>query len=117
MFIPRRRPKPNYSCWDANGNGVVGNVLGDYRSCADECVFANLYSGIDCAPGAYRCELSDPCVESGPFAMSSRMLVIREGYIGRDEDVVFNDDSSGDEYEGSNFAVRSNRDAFFNIDE
>src|SRR2546425_8512374 len=80
----------HYPSGGTHSNSIVRDVLSDYGSCSDQCVLADRHAW------GYRGACPDGRVtlhqglEKFPFSMRSRMLIIGERHVGRDEHIIFN---------------------------
>jgi len=106
----------HYPSRGTHSNSIVRDVLSDYGSCSDQCVLSDRHAW------GYRGACPDGRVtlhqglEKFPFSMRSRMLVIRECHVWRDEHVILNGHACRNEDEWANLAVVAYRHSFFNID-
>src|SRR5690348_2983527 len=113
----RGRSRANHSRRDAYCHCIIRNVPCDYRPGSDESVLAYLHARVDSAPGSNRRETLHSRIEPSPLPMCSWTFVVCESHIWSDEHIVLYDDPGGDEDEGPNLTIVSNRDSFLDIDE
>src|SRR6267143_3212493 len=106
----------HYSSGSADCDSIVRDVLSDYGSCSDQCVLANRHARDDRGARADRRMTLHKGLEKFPFSMRSRMFVICERHVRRDEHVVLNGYACRYEDEWANLAIIADRHSFLNVD-